>query len=300
MAQIDKYNPYDLTSQLLSFRLAYLQAVARAWREPEFKEKILSNPDMPGGRLINVLEVDEFTALIEPADILDSWQVKIHIMYDEKMQYQPFNAKTTNGWLASGHEVLGVFIPEKPQIASDKTTEAQLLAEYYQRFPTAFGNYIQTSFREDSNAGTGFHPKIKEFQQARASNVDNELGIGGASQFLAFGAVCQYITGRCWADEAYFEFINGKVISSIGTSNSVFQDDVVRFENPWGLNIQFHKCKVDLQESEGGVAWQNIPFNELRLMFPNAPQEPQQPVALARYNSAGPNFPFTCCIIIEH
>lgn len=319
---------YDLTSQLLSFRAAYLQAISRAWSDKGFKKTIITKVDEkpengdplpPDAK--NILAVDEFTDLIKPSGMLKRWMLKVYLIERAKGEpfgeYQPFNPLGHNGWLSRGHEIFVLKIPKKPKIESDNS-KGQLstaLMHYYQLFPTLFGDYITLLGGEQSFSGEsdnmsnieqlGASLSVQDdlnavlwndVQHARLHNVRNELGIGGEPQFLAFAAVFIQIVSRCWADEAYRKFILDYNIAPTGNPKAHFRDDNIHFENPWAFNIQFQEDNdVEYKVNEDGSGhWTRLPKNTLILGYPEPPQESVQPVALARYNATGPAFPFTC------
>ncbi len=108
-----------------SLRTAYLRAIARAWREPDYLGKLLQHSQDRRG----VLDLFE-----EQYKFKFPFNIQFQIAADEGTRpvWEPVGA---NGWFGFA-DSFTVYLPEKPK---DKEHEADMLAEYCFRFPTMLG-----------------------------------------------------------------------------------------------------------------------------------------------------------------
>lgn len=107
---------------LLDFRLAYLRAIAKAWADPEFQEKLLAADD------IQPLLIEQFGMSV-------TWP-RLNICLEnsanpsEQTLWKP---ELTGGWIGMD-DCFEIVLPSRPAVGA---TEA--LAAFYQIFPDLLG-----------------------------------------------------------------------------------------------------------------------------------------------------------------
>lgn len=107
---------------LMIFRNAYLRAIARAWSDVEFKQRLLNAKD------IQVMLVNE--------DYMSNvvWQSLDIRLREEAPPSGTFDP--AGGWLG-GKDIFIIHIPSAPTVDMDKKLKA--LTAFYQDYPTMFG-----------------------------------------------------------------------------------------------------------------------------------------------------------------
>jgi len=280
----------DLPSGLMMLRNAYLQCIASCWADENQKTGFVSQSGKPA---INALESPLFQSFIHVVDLQEGERFGA--------VYQPFNPNAINGWLGAS-DIMVVKIPKAPQ--QNQRTKA--LSNYYNLFNTHLGNSIVGAHDSVSKEKVIDQEMVDLFQlvsknysseeiiEVLSNNITSNLGVGGADQFLSFGAIVMSIIARCWEDEDYLKHITNTLISPLGTQKSLYKDEFVTFQNPWIFNIKFELAEEG-NSTWNGEKWEAIENNEIYLLFPQKPSNrASHAMALSRYNNTGPAYPFTC------
>lgn len=296
----------DLTTGLLMLRNAYLQCIATAWEDDEYREEVLTQYDTQTGKPVkanDVLQDKKFTKFFPKGVDLD-WRVNVYLvdLLNEGLRYgtvySPFGNNTINGWIG-GTDAMIIKIPQAPK----KKDQTEALAAYYDLFNTMLGNPERgTAGSVDSNRKID-ESTVRLFRLIRDTvpaeelvslNASSTLGDGGADQFNAFGSTMLTVIAACWSNPAYLEYLTSPqmVLTPYGTRNSQIKDKFLTFDNPWFFNIKFESACTKWEKGK----WKNIENNEILLHFPTVPEnlEDESPIALSRYNNTGPAYPFTC------
>lgn len=254
----------QVTNSLMGLRLAYLRAIAKSWRDEEFKQTIVTGKDILG-----ILE-REF-------GFHSPWQhLELHLVNDEpKAEWKPME---TAGWIGSNDRFV-IHIPKKP----DKATHPeQALAAYYQMFPTLFGPV------KNNNSLRGPLP----------------LGLGvGPEPFLEFGAVTLRAIALGWKNETFWNDLTTKKGSKRKDAKPALSR-WLGYNCPWNFDLSFVEHQNFIWQEDGkhkiGVwnppeAGKKIPNNIIELHYPEKPEdETFYAIALTSYNSTGPAYPFSC------
>jgi ribosomally synthesized peptide (two-chain TOMM family) len=303
----------NLTSELMAFRTAYLQSIARGWKDDEFLKEFISIPDV---KWTNILENEVFKGFL-PKEQKLNWRANVFIIENvEKHKdqpptpisvYAPYDPNSNNGWLG-GSDLFVIKIPAAP--APEERPAA--LAAYYSLFTSLFGNGYEVT--DTGGATPCSHANVEEimatnyktfsldkadYNAAMENNIEDDLGAGGDESFLGFGAIVMGMISFCWINPGYLEFLTEKnrTVSPVGTENSTIRDEFVSFKNPWAFNIRFEEVVEgnSIWNAERG-AWEKLEVNDIFLQFPTKPnpESYSDARALSRYNGTGPAYPLTC------
>jgi ribosomally synthesized peptide (two-chain TOMM family) len=260
---------------------------------------------------------DIFTKFL-PNNQAFPWMLNVYILQNSHLQYNPYFSDFRNGWIGTS-DVLAINIPLPP--ANSVDFSGALMA-YYQQFNTIFGtDYLGTIPTPEQNPSPPiagivnkcipYLPDIQKFRNAANTNTLETLGDGGPEQMLAFQAVLMEMIASAWVDQNYWNYLTTKfVVTPNGTPQAIYKDQYVTFQNPWAFTITFNIASnspapiyCPPTPNTSGV-WKNLPCNQLFIHFPNPPTTNMKmdenamnmwPLALARYNDTGPEFPLTCC-----
>ncbi len=246
------------------------------------------------------------------------WMLNVYILQNKLLRYNPHLPDFRNGWIGTS-DVLVINIPSRPDNLRD---HGGALMAYYQQFNTIFGKDNDESVpRPEQNPApeigeivnfcVPYLPDIQEFRNAKNTNTLETLGDGGPKQMLAFHAVLLEMIASAWSDKNYWNYLTTQfVVTPNGTPKARYKDQYVTFENPWAFTIKFKVASNSPApeyhpptNKEAGY-WKHLPCNQLFLHFPNPPTTTEHhdalamqmwPLAIARYNDTGPEFPLTCC-----
>ncbi|SHF86093.1 BMA_0021/BMA_0022 family TOMM bacteriocin [Pedobacter caeni] len=304
----------NLTSELMAFRTAYLQCIARGWKDEDFLKEIISIPNL---KWINVLDNVVFKSFL-PKEQKLNWRANVFIIENVEKDkdllpmpvsvYAPYDPNSNNGWLG-GSDLFVIKIPTAPE---DVAERAEALSVYYSLFTSLFGNGYEVT--DTAGAIPCAHGGVEEimatnyktfslnkadFNAAIENNIQNDLGSGSNESFFGFGAIVMSIISFCWMNPGYLEYITEKnrTITPVGTEGSILRDEFISFKNPWAFNIRFEKAEEgnSTWNTESGT-WEKVEVNDIFLQFPAKPnpENHSNARALSRYNNTGPAYPLTC------
>jgi len=252
-----------LNDSLIEFRVAYLRAIAKAWREPSFAQDLLDTSKVTG--CLKDLGFDTSTWPCLNVEFVGKGGI--------------WNPSTTGGWFSPGNagEALTLRLPLEPSIAlpPDPQQWTEALAGFYQRYPTLFG----TALDKPGSEGQAYPTELGDWQP-----------------FLEFGALIVRAIAIAWKDDAFARALSTDAASALESWLGY------RFPWNIPLKIEITGSKTKWQPAKDAASngfWENLPTNTLTLAIPNKPDDSDAkvfPIALAAYNNTGPAYPFTCCI----
>ncbi len=155
------------SEHLVEFRTAYLRAIAKAWRDDDFREELLNN-DNNAFDLLGRFGFDSPWAKLE---------LKI---VDSEDRWDPVK---TGGWVGGAHDKIVVRLPRAPGPYKEHLWPAALAA-YYQKFSTFLGP-LKDNFAPPTDG----------------------LGVGGPENFLNFGAITIRALALGWNDSQFWELL---------------------------------------------------------------------------------------------
>lgn len=254
----------QMTSSLLSFRLAYLMSITEAWQNENYKKELLESE--------NVLNFRGFTRYLPNEDPVQ-WKASI-VLKENGLRWKPSGAPVgSNGWMGPYDDFI-IKLPNKP---ADPAQEPIALSAYYQQFPTFFGGGYGDSAPASNVSASGGVTKV------------GGLGIGGPETFLSFGALTLRVIAYAWENNEFFERLTDP-----GLDNAAeLLTEYFQFTNPWNFNIRFEKDENFNWDSEK-KCWPVDILNRIELNFPDTPVVDDQAIAIASYNDSGPAYPYTC------
>lgn len=236
-------------------RAAYLRAIARAWRDPEYAAKLYRASKQERTGALAVLEKD--------FNFKFPFEVKFAIDDVHPPRWDPVR---TRGWIGYADDFL-IHLPKPPEQPEQR---ASALARYYQEFPTLLGRA-----RGDQ----------------RAAEAPDEFGEFGGITLRALAlawnsdtfAAELYKTHDARAlVQDYFDYIvpwNFKLR---------FREHTTGSDDHWTSDERSDAYWAKFPLSEITVHLPRRPDSP-------GPNDVQiEPIALAAYNDTGPQYPFTC------
>ncbi|WP_299006388.1 BMA_0021/BMA_0022 family TOMM bacteriocin [uncultured Shewanella sp.] len=277
-----------MSNTILSFKTAYLSAVAKAWTAPEsdFSKNFYKEGET---NILTFLEEHSGT----PKQFINPWKnLIINFLKDDghDLHWDPIK---TGRWVGDDDR-LTIYFPDDPSI--DHRVEA--LAKYNLMFPTFMGR-IKSNFEMLFNAES--QQVIIDSLNEKHIPIPSILTMGVADfDLLDFSAVVLRAISLYWED--------GNFKASIINEKGDFSDKTpilskwFGYNNPWNFSLNFKNNKrFDLKN--GCDCDSQYPANIISLGKPKKPHllngkqsdKAILPIALAAYNDDGNSYPFTCC-----
>jgi len=290
----------NLTEELMQFRTAYLQTIAKCWNDSSLYKEMISKKGSIG---TNILETKLFKSFLPKNNSVLDWRVDLFLIENPNKnlaQYVPYNPNSLNGWFG-GPDLIILKVPKTPE----KNEQASALMSFYDAFTTFLGN--------TSSNIAAVHPtrKIEEsmlslFTEYTSGHLDylhvieedilTSLGNGCNDTFFSLGSVYLDLVSMCWKNPDFKKYLLQTTLEPIGKENSIIKDEFIKFENPFSFNIKFQEAEDgnSIWDPQKGL-WTNLENNEIFLQFPRKPEnDTTHAQALARYNGTGPTYPLTC------
>lgn len=257
----------------MDFRLAYLRAIADAWKD---KTDTIKNKLIDGN-------TDLLGYLKDNYRLHSPWKnitlQLLEVFEDENENQKPeWKQMEASGWVGPNDRFI-INIPDKP---GDPNQQVQALAAYYQIFPTLFGISKKTDMI------------------VIAAALPQDLGVD-QKPFLEFGGVTLRAIALAWVDGGFLnELTNPDLVDATPVLSRY-----LGYTNPWNFRIKFvvHPDFVWHGETrENKIPMWNdgqkdnpIPKNIIQLHYPTRPADSKfWPIALTSYNNTGPAYPFSC------
>ncbi len=296
-------NEFDL----MTFRLAYLQAIAKAWKDEDFRDKLVPNypkSTKSGSSQQNLNKTTDAMPLLKEFGFTSPWNIELNIIYNE--QGPVWKPLDTAGWIGPNDKII-IFFPNKP--ADDQATEA--LAAYYKLFPSYLGRAV--SSKEMPHAERVDPNKISGGQALSVRLINS-------ADFLDFGGINLRAVALGWKESAFLNELipnddpthqDSPLIPPKDTDSTPVLSKYLSFNNPWNFEIEYRFCpdfrwepsqsseetndEGKKKPNEVKYEWKNVPKNIVQLYFPQKPSDASiHPIALTSYNSTGTEYPFTC------
>lgn len=275
---------------LSKFRTAWLRAIARAWSEPGYREKLLgTNPKehvdgFPKAWTRLQLEVKE-----EP-DFL--WAVDSWTWIDRPKHPKGANGRTDGESEDPGEDELRLYVPLSATFT--KPEEMPLaLASYYDKRPSIFSDDAPDIGDTKSWLLDTTSSMLHRDPPPRGPVVF--LGKGppkdglfpNYTNFSALNVALLSAMAKAWVDKNYALRLGQDPESAMRHTRD--------YTSPWKMAIKVF--------DDPNVKWANNKWtftnekpNVLKLCLPMKPETARdQVLALADYNSAGAEYAFTCC-----
>ncbi|AJR08508.1 hypothetical protein C9J03_21565 [Photobacterium gaetbulicola] len=249
---------------IVSFRTAYLKAVAKSWNDEQFKIGLLEENN-------NILEWEAFIDLLPNKKPLP-WTAKVFVFIPEPLENGfPLNTRWMPGPTAGWFGINDEFVINLPPAPEDPAEYASAIAAYNQMFPTLMGT------------------------------TDDSDSEGLSEDFVNFSCALLQGISLCWATKGNGggsstpDFAEQLELHGLDALTSL-----VGFVNPWGFNIKFKQAPEEAMWDKENQRWCGL-YNEVKLNYPAPPKSVDgftddaiKAIALAQYNSDGMQYPFTC------
>ncbi|MGF1703720.1 BMA_0021/BMA_0022 family TOMM bacteriocin [Photobacterium makurazakiensis] len=247
---------------IVSFRSAYLKAIAKSWTDEEFKNGLLED---------NILEWKGFTDLLPNQEPLP-WTAKIYVYIPKPLEDGfPLNTRWMPGPTAGWFGINDEFIINLPPAPEETEEYSNAIAAYNQMFPTLMGT------------------------------TDDSDSEGLSEDFVNFSCALLQAISLCWAtQEKDGSDTTPNFAEQLEQNGLEALTSLIGFVNPWGFNIKFKKAPEGARWDRSNQCWSGL-YNEVKLNYPAPPSQSGsfsddavKAIALAQYNADGMQYPFTC------
>ncbi|WP_437531155.1 BMA_0021/BMA_0022 family TOMM bacteriocin [Sorangium sp. So ce726] len=277
--------------KLMAFRTTYLRAIAKAWADPDFEDKLTSNPT---DTLLDYFGFD-----------WGSWKNACTLRIVSAGQPEQRGNRASDDlppgrfewigdewvWSKDLLDSLTMYLPLTAPSA-EAAERAMALADFYSQRASLFSD----------DWGKEYGPAGQQpFLLTPAVGTQSPAPVGGFvptdQGFEAFKVVLLAAMAKAWTSEDFKQMLLIDCAAALRTIRG--------YKLPWNMNICVMNddgarwTKPDASSdppSKGQSYWTFSRPHTLRLYLPTAPSdESAEPVALAVYNATGAEYPFTCC-----
>ncbi len=193
-------------------------------------------------------------------------------------------------------EIITVFLPKSTKGENQNQRTIDLM-KYYSYFPTFFGPLKEKKKRKSKHA----EPRMdyeEETDEVNLAGNDFDLGVSQDS-FFGFGAVVNQLIAKAWDDPFFMKEVdfwnpeNRKDPETYYASMLLVLETVFQFTLPWAFDIQFIFVD-DFWEKMEKHKISNLTSLEMPINPKESSKNHNYSMALAKYNTIGPAYPFTC------
>jgi ribosomally synthesized peptide (two-chain TOMM family) len=267
--------------QLMLFRTTYLRSIAEAWANPQFHDALLVDPiaamsayfgfQWPWSNVCSLTVIEDQTKL---RWIIDRWV-----------------------WSRTASEGLTLKLPLSPPPGTDPAQQSRALADWYRQRSSLFSDDWGTPYGPDGPERSG--PPWTTLPDIGADSPPPAGGyIPSPQDFDAFKVVLLAAIAKAWGDDRFRQELLVDAETALGTIRG--------YELPWELAISicddpaatWHPPQAGDPPNQHQSYWSNETPHALTLNLPTKPDGSDltcEPIALAMYNAAGAEYPFTCC-----
>jgi ribosomally synthesized peptide (two-chain TOMM family) len=292
--------------KLLAFRTTFLRAIAQAWADREFKQALTS---------------DAVKALHDYFHYDWPWPERCELKVEEATgKYEWIGEDWV--WAQTLEESLTMHLPLDPELHGiPPKYQAMALADWYRQRSSLFddewgkndpkpprGGHAATigqpvrDHRDDADANRSSSDLVappmptlslwNATAQAGLNSPPPKYGfIPPDSEFTAFKVVLVAAISKAWNDDRFKEML--MIDSKLAMST------IRGYRLPWALIFPMQpdpQARWQPPTGDGSSFWYNEMRHTLKLYLPTKPSAlNSEPVALAAYNAAGAEYPFTCC-----
>ena len=292
--------------QYLSFRSAFIGAIARSWYDEEYKKKFVAAENSQGKGLLDFLQENPAS---ESTRFFNPWKnLAIQFRYPQ-LSWNPVNG---HKWLGDNSGI----ILNIPKIPDNEEKSAEVLARYYNIFPTFYG-LIKTpidakltydALNEEHRCVAALNEKdsVPLNEYSRLTNLYDTDMVGYTDETMRhFAAVVMEAIALYWRSEEFRNELtppdeNGRLdVEGYVPDKSPVLSKWLDFKNPWNMNIMF-RYDQEFTLDSGDIDKDHIPDNIICLAYPASPSNEGTndntllPMALANYNQDGSILPFSC------
>jgi ribosomally synthesized peptide (two-chain TOMM family) len=268
--------------QLMLFRTIYLRSIAEAWANPTFHDDLRHNA---------------VEAMFDYFGFKWPWSNACSLTIIEDPKHLKW-IRDRWVWSRNLEEGLTLNVPLKPPPGTDATQQSRALADWYRQrsslFSDSWGTVYTAQGPESSSSSLGgIAPDV---------GADSPPPDGGympsSADFDSFKVVLLAAIAKAWGDKHFREKLQLDAKTALR--------EIRGYELPWNLGIYLcHDPKAAWTAPEPGDSpnqhqsyWHDETPHTLKLYLPAKPEHgdlPCEPIALAMYNAAGAQYPFTCC-----
>lgn len=206
-------------------------------------------------------------------------------------------------WSTNDGEGLAMYMPLSPPRGSDGKQQSRALADWYRQRSSLFSDNWGIKYGphgpDQPEAKTRDEPVVTpSVGQIGPDSPPPDGGYIPSSQdFAAFKVVLITAIAKAWQHERFRETLELDAKTALR--------EIRGYELPWKLGIHIHDDPDARWHAPDEHAahpnhhqsyWDNERPHTLKLFLPARPRDlTSEPIALASYNAAGAEYPFTCC-----
>jgi ribosomally synthesized peptide (two-chain TOMM family) len=276
---------------LMSFRFAYLRAIAHSWALWAPSDKLKDQDQF----IRNLLSGDDIQPILKDSFGMScGWpDLAVCLAYNSDPS-RGWQSVPPFGWVGTDDKFI-ITLPQKPTPDPNDDVAVQALAHYYYRWPTIMG-------WDAADDG-----------KVRGTGVPGAAPGGGEGELLEFGSVILRVIALAWQDPGFLSALTAPDL----TDATPVLSQYLGYNSPFNFQIKFSTAG-SLIWRQGKVnpnlySWHyegpdnghtKIHPNAILLHFPAPPmlRSPGKialdksvwPFALASYNNTGEAYPFTC------
>lgn len=275
-----------MSNSILSFKTAYLEAVAKSWKDEEFAEEFYAKGEE---NILAFLEAKSGS----PKKFISPWKNLVINFLDDDSHTLYWDPIQTGRWVGNDDRMT-IFMPEDPGV--DHRVEG--LAQYNFIFPSFMGKVksdIELLFNKKEQI------EFIDYLVSKDIEIPTILTLGESDlDLLSFTATMLRAIALYWEDPSFKE----ELLNPDGdhTDKTAVLSKFFGYNNPWNFAINFKECKTFILNKDDDSEL-DYPANIISLGKPRKPTLPDgsssskgiYPIALAAYNDDGKSYPFTCC-----
>lgn len=296
MSDFSSRIPTDFSSQIFSFRTAYLRAVALASMNLEFREALISEKGQVPRNALPILK--------KYCGYTGTWKLFVAIYEDPDHgpRLDPVIGNTVSRpYLA---ESITVYIPDRPR---ELGVDAQMksLAVLYQDINKWL---LESEYADPSPTAVPASPPNPVMDpdqvEAASARAASRYDLGDAViQFTSFVAALFNAVALGWTNEKFMQLLTRPMEAQAGHTIALLKH-WLGYSYPWDLDL---KVQIDPKASFKDDRWQikqpmlslNLPWMTGALTGKHEIEANRQNpgvamMGLALYNTDGAGYPFTC------
>jgi ribosomally synthesized peptide (two-chain TOMM family) len=268
--------------QLMLFRTIYLRSIAEAWANPAFHNHLLH---------------DAVAAMRSYFGFSWRWGNVCSLTVIEDRKHLKW-IRDRWVWSRNLEEGLTLNVPLSPPPGTDATQQSRALADWYRQRSSLFSDNWGTVYGPHGPVPST-SPVGLNLPDVGADSPPPDGGYMPSSEdFDSFKIVLLAAIAKAWGDEGFRDKLQLDAKTALR--------EIRGYELSWNLGIYVcHDPKATWTAPEPGPPpsqhqsyWHDETPHTLKLYLPaklDSSDLACEPIALAMYNAAGAQYPFTCC-----
>jgi ribosomally synthesized peptide (two-chain TOMM family) len=270
-------------NQLMLFRTIYLRSIAEAWANPSFRSDLLT---------------DAVAAMRNYFGFAWRWgSICSLTVFEDRRSLRWIHDRWV--WSRNTGEGLTLNVPLSPPPGTSAAQQSRALADWYRQRSSLFSDDWGTPYGPDGpqqSAPPGAGQALPDV--GTGSPAPDGGYMPSSEDFASFKVVLLAAIAKAWGDERFRQKLQIDATTALR--------DIRGYELPWDLGIYLCDDPAATWKSPDPgnppdhhqSYWTNETPHALKLLLPAKLDQVDvtcEPVALAMYNAAGAEYPFSCC-----